>query len=124
VSPSRAAGVVLLALLALDPLALRAGAQLPTPAGETFHAEVEPDPLGRRGPAVVGWLYNDGDVGVTNVRVRVEVLDGGGQAVGNGEAYVYGNVPARGRAYVFVPVSRYGERYRVTVIRFDRLELP
>jgi hypothetical protein len=99
------------------------GSQQTLPAGEGFRAEVEPDQLGRRGPAIVGWLYNERDVSVTNVRVRVEVLDGAGQPLGSGEAYVYGSVPARGRAYFFVPVPRYAERYRVSVVRFDRLEM-
>ena len=113
----------LLGVVALVLLTSAAAAQQTTPAGGPFRAEAEPDLLGRRGPAVVGWLYNDGTEAVTNVRVRVEVLDGGGQAVARGEAYLYGNVPARGRGYFFVPVPRYGQSYRVTVIRFDRLEM-
>jgi ABC-type sugar transport system substrate-binding protein len=116
----RAATATLLAVAMLAPAAV---AQDATPAGPGFRAEVEPDVLGRRGPAVVGWLYNDQSVGFTNVRIRVEVLDAAGQAVGSGEAYVYGNVPARGRSYFFAPVPRFGDRYRVTVIRFDRLEM-
>ena len=114
------AAVSLLVLALLGGVAV---AQDARPAGPGFRAETEQDILGRRGPAVVGWLYNDQGVGFTNVRVRVEVLDGGGQAVGTGEAYVYGNVPARGRSYFFVPVPRFGDSYRVTVIRFDRLEM-
>jgi hypothetical protein len=97
-------------------------AQDATPAGPSFRAEVEPDLLGRRGPAIVGWLYNDHEFAISNVRLRVEVLDDGGQALGNGEGWVYGNVPARGRAYFFVGVPRYASSYRVTVIRFDRLQ--
>ena len=31
--------------------------------------------------------------------------------------------PAGGRSYFFVPVSRFGAGYRVSVIRFDRLEM-
>jgi hypothetical protein len=31
-------------------------------------------------------------------------------------------VPAGGRGYFFVPVSRLGAGYRVSVMRFDRLE--
>jgi hypothetical protein len=111
------------ALLAVALLASPTGAQDTTPAGSGFHAEVEPDTLGRRGPAVVGWLYNDQSVAFANVRIRVDVLDGGGQTVGSNEAYVYGNVPARGRSYFFVPVPRLGQAYRVTVIRFDRIEM-
>jgi hypothetical protein len=93
------------------------------PAGEGFRAEAEPDLLGRRGRAIVGWLYNDRGMSYTNVRVHVDALDGGGRVVGSGEAYIYGNVPAHGRSYFFVPVPTYADRYRVSVIRFDRVEM-
>jgi hypothetical protein len=116
----RAAAAVLVAAVLLS---MVAGAQETTPAGSGFRAETEPDLLGRRGRAIVGWLYNDGNSAVANVRLRVEVLDVGGQTVASGEAYVYGNVPARGRGYFFVPVPSYGDRYRVTVLRYDRLEM-
>jgi hypothetical protein len=114
--------MVALGLLAAALAGGSAGAQDVAPAGPSFRAEVEPDILGRRGPALVGWLYNDHAFAVTNVRVRVDVLDGGGQPVAAGEAWVYGNVPARGRAYFFVPVPRYAASYRVTVMRYDRLQ--
>jgi hypothetical protein len=117
------AGVVAGVLGALALFVAPAVAQEARPAGPGFRAEAEPDQLGRRGPAIVGWLYNDERVGVTTVRIRVEVLDGGGGTVGTGEAYVYGNVPSGGRAFFFVPVPRYGQGYRVTVIRFDRVEM-
>ena len=93
------------------------------PAGEGVRAEAAPDLLGRRGRAIVGWLYNDRGMSYTNVRVHVDVLDGSGQVVGSGEAYIYGNVPAHGRSYFFVPVPTYADRYRVSVIRFDRVEM-
>lgn len=118
-----AAGVAVGALSGLLLVVACVGAPQTLPAGEGFRAEAEPDPLGRRGPAIVGWLYNERDVTVTNVRVRVEGLDGAGQTVASGEAYVYGNVPARGRAYFFVPVPRYADTYRISVVRFDRLEM-
>ena len=119
-SRGRPAAVALLVALLLPATVL---AQETTPAGAGFRAETEPDLLGRRGRAVVGWLYNDGGFSVGNVRVRVEVLDAAGQTVASGEGYVYGNVAAHGRAYFFVPVARYAERYRVTVLRYDRLEM-
>ena len=99
-----------------------AGAQESVPAGPSFRAEAEPDLLGRRGPAIVGWLYNDHAFAVSNVRVRVDVVDAGGQKLASGEGWVYGNVPAQGRAYFFVTVPRYGAGYRVAVLRFDRLQ--
>ena len=115
----RALGAALVGVLLL----VAPAAAQTTPAGPGFRAVTEPDPLGRRGAALVGWLYNDGDFSISNVRLRVEVLDGGGQAVATGEAYVYGNVPAHGRGYFVVPVPRYGESYRVIVLRYDRLEM-
>ena len=121
---TRAVRAAVAALVATLLLTTVAGAQdTTTPAGPGFRADTEPDLLGRRGRAIVGWLYNDGSSAVANVRLRVEVLDGGGQTVASGEAYVYGNVPAHGRAYFFVPVPSYGDRYRVTVLRYDRLEM-
>jgi hypothetical protein len=111
---------LLLVAAALAPAA--AGAQEATPAGASFRAEAEPDMLGRRGPAITGWLYNDHEFAVANVRVRVDLLDAAGQTLGHGEGWVYGNVPARGRAYFFVTVPRYAAGYRVTVLRFDRLQ--
>jgi hypothetical protein len=121
---TRAIRAAVAALVAAVLLSMAVGAQeTTTPAGAGFRADTEPDLLGRRGPAIVGWLYNDGNVAVSNVRLRAEVLDGASQTVASGEAYVYGNVPARGRGYFFVPVPRYGDRYRVTVLRYDRLEV-
>ena len=111
-----------LTLLVIALAVAGAKAQDAGPAGASFRAEAEPDLLGRRGPAIVGWLYNDHDFAISNVRLRVEVLDTGGQSVAAGEGWVYGNVPARGRAYFFVAVPRYANGYRVTVLRFDRLQ--
>lgn len=103
-------------------LSAAAGAQETTPAGASFRTEAEPDLFGRRGPAIAGWLYNDHHFAVTNVRVRVDVVDADGQTLGSGEGWVYGNVPARGRAYFFVVVPRYAAAYRFQVVRFDRLQ--
>jgi hypothetical protein len=116
--------LVLTLLLVVTAALLPAGAggQDSIPAGPGFRADAEPDLLGRRGPAITGWLYNDHAFAVTNVRVRVDLLDGGGQPLGSAEGWVYGNVPARGRAYFFVSVPRYATAYRVTVLRFDRLQ--
>lgn len=111
-----------LTLLVISLAAAGAKAQVAAPAGASFRTEAEPDQLGRRGPAIVGWLYNDHEFAISNVRLRVDVLDAGGQPVAAGEGWVYGNVPARGRAYFFVSVPRYANGYRVTVLRFDRLQ--
>jgi hypothetical protein len=113
---------VLLALVLVLLGGAPAGAQNSAPAGGSFRVEAEPDTLGRRGPALAGWLYNDHVFTVSNVRLRVDVLDPAGQVVGSGEGWVYGNVPAGGRAYFFVTVPRYAATYRYEVVRFDRLQ--
>jgi hypothetical protein len=113
---------MLLLLVAAALCSADAIAQEGMPAGQSFRVDAEPDLLGRRGPAIVGWLYNDHTFAVSNVRLRVEVLDESGQALGEGEGWLYGNVPARGRAYFFVSVPRYAKTYRVTVVRFDPLQ--
>jgi hypothetical protein len=114
--------LALLLVVAATLLPAGAGAQDPTPAGPGFRADAEPDLLGRRGPAIAGWLYNDHEFTVSNVRVRVDLLDGAGQTLGSGEGWVYGNLPARGRGYFFVSVPHYAAGYRVTVLRYDRLQ--
>ena len=111
-----------LLLIAVTVVPGTAVAQDTAPAGGAFRVEAEPDTLGRRGPALVGWLYNDHAFAVTNVRLRVDALDTAGQPVASGEGWVYGNVPARGRAYFFVTVPRYAATYRYEVVRFDRLQ--
>jgi hypothetical protein len=111
---------LVLLLVAITLVAGAAVAQNSAPAGGPFRVEAEPDTLGRRGPALTGWLYNDHAFTVSNVRLRVDVLDPAGQPVGSGEGWVYGNVPARGRAYFFVTVPRYAASYRYEVVRFDR----
>src|SRR5262245_50337591 len=88
-------------LLAIAFLTGRAAAGEPVPAGVDFRADADFDQLSRRGPAVSGWLYNDRGYGVSNVRLRVEVMDATGGVLTTGEGWLYGNVPARSRAYFF-----------------------
>ena len=114
------------ALAAVVAIALLTGSATggePVPAGADFRVDAEFDQISRRGPAVSGWLYNDRGYGVSNVRLRVEVMDATGGVLATGEGWLYGNVPARNRAYFFVTVPRRGEGYRVTVLSFDRLEM-
>ena len=105
----------------MPPVAPRAPS--PSPPDPTSAPTPRPITLSRRGPAVSGWLYNDKGVSVSNVRLRVEVLDATGGVLAKGEGWLYGNVPGRGRAYFFITVPRHGEGYRVTVLSYDRLEM-
>src|SRR5262245_37401059 len=99
-----------------------AAAGEPVPAGVDFRADADFDQISRRGPAVSGWLYNDRGYGVSNVRLRVEVMDATGGVLATGEGWLYGNVPSRGRGYFFVIIPRRGESYRVTLLSSDGLE--
>ena len=114
------------ALVAVTTFALLTGVAVagePVPAGIEFRADGDFDQLSRRGPAVSGWLYNDRGYSISNVRLRVDVMDATGGVLATGDGWLYGNVPSRGRAYFFVVVPRRGESYRVTVLSFDRLEM-
>lgn len=74
-----------------------------------------------RGRAVEGYLYNTLSWTVANVRLRIESLDATGQVRGEAWGWALGHVPARGRAYFFVPISVAGASYRATVISFDKI---
>jgi hypothetical protein len=73
----------------------------------------------RRGPAVIGYIYNDGVYRVGNVRLRVAALDADGRTLATSAGWVYGNIPAGGRAYFLVPVPQRGAQYRVQVESYD-----
>jgi hypothetical protein len=116
-------GIRALAAVAALVLLTGSAAGEPVTAGDDFRVDADFDQISRRGPAVSGWLYNDRGYAVSNVRLRVEVMDATGGVLGTGEGWLYGNVPGRGRGYFFVVVPRRGESYRVTVLSFDRLEM-
>lgn len=84
----------------------------------TFHFEVSPRTFAG-GPAVEGWAYNDGLFRITNVRLKVEVLDVSGVVTHEAMGWVLGDIPARGRAYFVVPVKETAAAHRVTVVSFD-----
>src|ERR1041385_4396905 len=66
---------------------------------QIFRLEVEPEPVPRAGWAVAGYVYNDSRYRVGGVRLRAEVLDESGAQIAEAFGWVYGNVPAGGRAY-------------------------
>jgi hypothetical protein len=69
-------------------------------------------------PRLAGHVYNDSTYRIGSVRLRVEVLDGASQqAVREELAWIYVNVPARGRAYFSVQRPK-GDAFRVTVESF------
>ena len=92
-------------------------AQNLAPAGPGFHVESTPRRGGR--PAVEGYIYNERSAWLSDVRVRVEVLDANGNTVEQAVGWVSGNIGPRGRGYFAVAVKRLGTAYRVSVVSFD-----
>ena len=64
-------------------------------------------------------MYNEGLRWLSNVRIRVEVLDTDGTAVEEALGWVFGDLTPGGRGYFVVPVPRVGATYRVSVLSFD-----
>ena len=71
------------------------------------------------GPALEGYIVNDGPLRLTNVRLRVDVLGADGTLVTHASGWVFGDVTPGGRGYFLVPISAVGASYRVTVLSFD-----
>lgn len=68
-------------------------------------------------PRLAGHVYNDSSYRIGSVRLRVEVLDAAQQKVREELAWIFVDVPARGRAYFSVRRPA-GEAFRVTVESF------
>jgi hypothetical protein len=104
------------------------GASAQTPATDPqtpFRFELE-EAHSHRGRGVEGYVYNDLPWRITNVRVRVESVDGNGTVTSSASGWVIGDVRAGGRAYFYVPVSSRAATYRASVQSFDKvvLEMP
>jgi hypothetical protein len=91
--------------------------------GFRFEAEQTTGPRGR---AVAGWVHNDLPWRITNVRLRVDFLDGRGTVTETTMGWVLGDVNAGGRGYFYIPVSSPASSVRVTVQSFDKVarEMP
>lgn len=84
-----------------------------------FHIESAPRASGK--PAIEGYVYNERSDWLSDVRVRVEVLDADGITVQEAIGWVSGNLGPRGRGYFVVPLKRLGTTYRVSVYSFNRV---
>ena len=81
------------AVLAAIVLGNTAEAQNVGPAELGLHVESAPRPFGR--PAVEGYVYNEGLRLLSNVRLRVDVLDTDGTAVEEAFGWVFGDLTPR-----------------------------
>src|SRR5205809_8048977 len=73
--------------------------------------------LGGR-PAIEGYVYNDSQFRIGGVRLRVEILDGSNQVVGETFGWVYGNIASRGRWPFSMPPPPADKSFRVAVESF------
>src|SRR5213594_3410587 len=73
---------------------------------------------GRKGPAIEGYVYNNGPRTAERMRLQIERLDASGGVVGSSAAWVLGSVPMGGRAYFSASVPD-ATSYRVQVLTFD-----
>jgi hypothetical protein len=108
-------------LLALTALLCGAPAHAQEPGGpqpQSFRIEWARLPPTMR-PGVEGYVYNDSRWRVTNVRLRVQVLDGSGRVVRESVAAVWGNVVPHGRAFFKLPPLADHESYELAVTSFD-----
>ena len=115
-----------LALGGLIVLALAGGATAQSQAEVARLLRVEWEPLTQEWtrPRLAGHVYNDSPYRIGSVRLRVEVLDGASQQPIREElAWIYVNVPARGRAQFSVPRPKGGDAFRVTVESFVLIAL-
>jgi len=106
------------ALLAWGLVAAPGAARAQVPAEQIFKIDYNREAVPRGGWAVEGYVNNSSRYLVSGVRLRVEVLDAGGASIGEAFGWVYGNVPANGRAYFSVSLPRRGADYRITVVSY------
>jgi hypothetical protein len=97
-------------------------AQTPGPAQGEFRFDLE-EASSHRGRGVEGYVYNDSQWRITNVRVRVQSVDPSGTVTNESAGWVVGDVKAGGRAYFYVPVPSHAASYRASVQSFDRVML-
>ena len=74
-----------------------------------------------RGKGVEGYIYNQSQWRITNVRLRVQSVDPNGTVTNESSGWVVGDVKAGGRSYFYVPVPAHAASYRATVQSFDKV---
>lgn len=72
----------------------------------------------RKGPAIWGYVYNNGAQSAARMRLQIERLDASGAVVGSSTVWVLGDVPMGNRAYFRASVPE-AASYRVQVLSFD-----
>ena len=119
------------ALVAAAALGLVAGVVLPGAAGAQrpgcgpFRVEWNRGVLSPTSTKLEGFVYNDSTCSLANVRLTVVALDADGQVAAEAKAWVFGNLPPRGRGYFALPLpSPTAVDYRVDIVSFDQVTSP
>jgi len=73
---------------------------------------------GVKGPAIEGYVYNQGAQHAERMLLVIERLDGAGNVAGSSTVWVLGSVPMGNRAYFRASVPE-AASYRVRVLSFD-----
>lgn len=73
---------------------------------------------GAKGPAIEGYVYNQGAQNAERMLLVIERLDSGGNVAGRSTVWVLGMVPMGNRAYFRAAVPE-AASYRVRVLSFD-----
>ena len=71
-------------------------------------------------PGIEGWVSNSSSYRVGSMLLKVETLDGANQVIAERSVWVYGHVPAGGRAFFVVPLKPDdNEIYRISISSYD-----
>jgi len=99
-------------------LLLASAAARGQPANSQFQVTWEP----RRGggvPTIEGHVHNGSAVSVTDVRVAVDGMDGGGRLVGRRVAWALGDINPGGDSSFVVETVPGAVTYRMSVVSYD-----
>jgi hypothetical protein len=115
--PRRALVLVVGGLIVLS-LAGAAGAQLQAEVARLLRVEWAPLSEEWTRPRLVGHVYNDSIYRIGSIRLRLQSLDASDQVIRENLAWIYVDVPARGRAYFSVNRPAGAQSFRVSVESF------
>jgi hypothetical protein len=113
----RGLGIGLILAVAALGLAGGAAAQLQAEVASQLRVEWEALAEEWTRPRLVGFVHNASPYRIGSVRLRVQVLDGSDKVVREDLAWIYVDVPARGRAQFSIRRPE-GSGYRVSVESF------
>ena len=93
-------------------------AQRPDPQAFQVEWKKRTDPHLR--PGIEGWVSNSSSYRVGSMLLKVETLDSANRVTSERTVWVYGHVPAGGRAFFVVPLRPDdNETYRISIASYD-----